>query len=146
MRKEAQEEQQAQAAAEAKRKQAEQAQREAERRKRAEELQKQLGAESAELTAQMQNEWAAQLTAALQQAWARPPGTDQTLKAQLQMVLAQNGTVQSAKVVGTSGNVAFDDSVVRAAYRASPMPLPRDPSAFVPNINICFSPNPRNCQ
>lgn len=146
LRKEAQEQQQAQAAALAKQKKAEEAQQAADRRRRAEELKKQLGVESAQLTAQIQNEWALQLTAALTNAWARPPGTDQNLKAYLLMTLSATGAVQSATIDSGSGVPGFDDSVVRAAYRASPMPLPRDPSAFVPNVRICFSPNPRNCQ
>ncbi len=146
LRKEAEQEQQAQAAAMAKQKKAEEAQREADRRKRAAELQASLGVESAQLTAQIQNEWALQLVAALTNAWARPPGTDQNLKAYLLMTLSPSGAVQSASIDTSSGIQAFDDSVVRAAYRASPMPLPRDPSAFVANVRICFSPNPRNCQ
>lgn len=146
LRKEAEQEQQAQAAAMAKQKKAEEAQREADRRKRAAELQASLGVESAQLTQQIQNEWALQLTAAITQAWARPPGTDQNLKATLQMTLSVTGQVQGASIISSSGVPAFDESLKRAVYRASPMPLPRDPSAFAPTVNICFSPNPRNCQ
>ena len=146
LRKEAEQEQQAQAAAMAKQKKAEEAQHEADRRKRAAELQASLGVESAQLTAQMQSEWAAQLVNAINQAWARPPGTDQNLKAYLLISLSSTGLVQSASIATSSGVPAYDESLKRAVYRASPLPLPQDPSAFVSNVNICFSPNPRNCQ
>jgi len=146
LRKEAEQEQQAQAAAMAKQKKAEEAQHDADRKKRAAELQASLGVESAQLTQEIQNQWALQLTAAITQAWARPPGTDQNLKAILSITLSVTGQVQSANIATSSGVVAYDDSLKRAVYRASPLPLPQDPSAFAPNVNICFSPNPRNCQ
>jgi len=146
LRKEAEKEQQAQAAAMAKQKKAEEAKQEADRRKRAAELQASLGVESAQLTQEIQNQWALQLVAAITQVWARPPGTDQNLKAILSITLSVTGQVQSANIATSSGVVAYDDSLKRAVYRASPLPLPQDPSAFAPNVNICFSPNPRNCQ
>ena len=147
LRKEAEQEQQAQAAAMAKQKKAQEAKQEADRQKqRAAELQASLGVESAQLTQDIQNQWALQLVAAITQVWARPPGTDQNLKAILSITLSVTGQVQSANIATSSGVVAYDDSLKRAVYRASPLPLPQDPSAFVPNVNICFSPNPRNCQ
>ena len=146
LRKEAEQEQQAQIAAMAKQKKAEEAQHEADRRKREAALQASLGVESAQLTQEIQNQWALQLVAAITQVWARPPGTDQNLKAILSITLSVTGQVQSANIATSSGVVAYDDSLKRAVYRASPLPLPQDPSAFAPNVNICFSPNPRNCQ
>jgi len=146
IRKEAEEKQEAKRAAMAKQKLAEEAQHEADRRKREQEFKAQLGAASADLTAQLQNEWATQLTAAIEQVWARPPGTDQNLKANLLISLSPTGQVQSATIATSSGVKAYDDSLTRAVYRASPLPLPSDPSAFVPNVGICFSPNPQNCK
>lgn len=146
LRKEAQEKQEAQAAALAQKKKAEEARQEADRRKRAQELQAALGAENGQLMAQVQSQWAAQLQAALAGAWARPPGTDQNLKAFIIITLAENGQVQSASVETSSGMTGFDDSVVSAAYKASPMPTPADPAAFRHKVEVCFSPNPRNCQ
>jgi colicin import membrane protein len=146
LRKEAEQEQQAQAAALAKQKKAEEAQREADRRKRAEELQKQLGAESAELTAQVQNEWLLQLTAAIEDKWARPPGSDPNMKASIKIRLSPTGEVMSAEISAGSGSPLYDQTLQQAVYRASPLPLPRDPSAFDPVLNICFSANRRSCQ
>ncbi|WP_029922831.1 cell envelope integrity protein TolA [Nevskia soli] len=146
VRKEAEQQQQAQAAAIARQKKAEDAQKEADRRKRAEELQKSLGVESAQLIAQVQNQWQLQLIAAIQQAWAWPPGTDPNTKAYLKIRLAPNGQVLSAEISTSSGVPLFDQTLKQAAYKASPLPLPSDPSAFDPNLTICFSPNTRSCQ
>ncbi|HZR35768.1 MAG TPA: cell envelope integrity protein TolA [Nevskia sp.] len=140
-----QQQQQAQAAAIARQKKAEEAQREADRRKRAAELQQQLGVESAQLTAQVQNEWITQLSAAIQQAWAWPPGTDPKTKAWLKIRLSATGQVLSADISTSSGVPLFDQTLKQAAYKASPLPLPRDPSAFDPNLTICFSPNQQSC-
>ena len=142
LRKEAeQKKQDAQAAAIAKQKKAEEAQREADRRKRAEELQKSLGVESAQITAQVQNEWITQLSAAIQQAWAWPPGTDPKTKAWLKIRLSPTGQVISAEIATSSGVTLFDQTLKQAAYKASPLPLPRDPSAFDSNLTVCFSPS-----
>lgn len=146
LRKEAeQKEQAAQAAAIAKQKKAEEAQREADRRKRSEELQKQLGVESAQMTAQVQNEWITQLIAAIQNVWAWPPGTDPRTKAWLKIRLSPTGQVISADIATPSGVPLFDQTLKQAAYKASPLPLPRDPSAFDSNLTVCFSPNPQSC-
>jgi colicin import membrane protein len=146
VRKEAEQQQkEAQAAAIAKQKKAEEAQREADRRKRAEELQKSLGVESAQMTAQVQNEWMLQLSAAIQQAWAWPPGTDPKTKAWLKIRLSPTGQVISAEIATPSGITLFDQTLKQAAYKASPLPLPRDPSAFDSNLTVCFSPNPQSC-
>jgi colicin import membrane protein len=147
LRKEAQEQQEAQQAMLNQKKKAEEARQAAERRRQAQqEMQKELGVASAQLSAEIQSQWATQLVAALAAAWARPPGTDSSLKAFVLMTLAPNGQVQNAQIDTGSGVPAFDDSVVRAAYAASPMPLPADPSAFRSKVDVCFSPNPRNCQ
>ena len=146
IRKEAQQQQEAQEAALAQKKKAEEAQQAALLRKRQQELQAALGAESSKLTADIQNQWGSQLTAALAAVWARPPGTDQSLKAYIIITLSENGEVQNASVETSSGMSGFDDSVVSAAYKASPMPTPADPAAFRHKVEVCFSPNPRNCQ
>jgi hypothetical protein len=58
------------------------------------------------------------------------------------------GEVVSAIIRTSSGDQKFDASVVQAEalYRASPLPLPRNPSVFEPNITLWLSENPQNCQ
>ncbi len=99
---------------------------------------------ASELQGEAQNQWISQLTAAISRAWSYIAGADQ-LHCKIKIQLSSGGEVLSAKVTQSSGNKLFDDSGVTAAYKASPLPLPSDPSAFDPNITICFSPGGTSC-
>ncbi len=112
----------------------------AERKQREQELQQQLGQESQAINQAVLAEWNAALTAAITRNWAKPPGIDPTLKCKLHLNLSPAGQVLSASVVTGSGNALFDSSVLAAVYKASPLPLPRDPTVFQPGINVYFSP------
>jgi len=93
-----------------------------------------------------QTDWAVLIIAAVNQHWTLPPGTSPALKATVSMALSPAGDVQSAEVTAGSGVAAFDESLLKAINKASPLPLPGNAEAFVPNVDICFSPDPRNCQ
>ncbi|HET9463350.1 MAG TPA: cell envelope integrity protein TolA [Thiobacillus sp.] len=57
--------------------------------------------------------------------------------------LLPTGEVQSVRVTQSSGNAAFDDAVVRAIEKSSPLPLPDDRDAraeFVPELLFIHSP------
>jgi colicin import membrane protein len=57
--------------------------------------------------------------------------------------LLPTGEVQSVRVTQSSGNAAYDDAVVRAIEKSSPLPLPaeRDArSAFVPELSFVHRP------
>ncbi|MFP5382198.1 MAG: TonB family protein [Gammaproteobacteria bacterium] len=57
--------------------------------------------------------------------------------------LLPTGEVQSVKVSQSSGNPAYDDAVVRAIERSSPLPLPADRDAraqFVPELSFVHRP------
>jgi colicin import membrane protein len=90
--------------------------------------------------------WVTQLVAAIVQNWAWPPGTDPAWRVWAKFKINPAGAVLSAEIVHGSGHAVFDDSVIRAIYKASPLPLPSDPSVFDPNIVVCFARNPRSCQ
>lgn len=100
-----------------------------------------LGAETSERQKQDGNEWATQLAAAITRAWTRPPGADGQFRAVISIRLSATGEVLSARIRTPSGNPQFDDSAVRAAYKASPMPLPRNPTVFDENVNVLFAPS-----
>jgi len=93
-----------------------------------------------------QTYWAAQMVAAITQQWVRPPGSDPNLKAWVHYHLDSQGTASSVEIIRSSGMQAFDQSIMQAILKASPLPMPRIQAAFVSEINVCFSPNPRNCQ
>jgi colicin import membrane protein len=57
--------------------------------------------------------------------------------------LLPTGEVQSVKVTQSSGNPAYDEAVVRAIERSSPLPLPSDRdarAAFVPELSFVHRP------
>jgi colicin import membrane protein len=57
--------------------------------------------------------------------------------------LLPTGEVQSVRVTKSSGNAAYDDAVVRAIEKSSPLPLPADRdarSAFVPELSFVHRP------
>ena len=57
--------------------------------------------------------------------------------------LLPTGEVQSVRVTQSSGNQAYDEAVVRAIEKSSPLPLPSDRSAraaFVPELSFVHRP------
>lgn len=57
--------------------------------------------------------------------------------------LLPTGEVQSVKITRSSGNPAYDDAVVRAIQKSSPLPLPADRearAAFVPELSFVHRP------
>ena len=59
------------------------------------------------------------------------------------MRLLPTGEVQSVRVTQSSGNAAYDEAVVRAIEKSSPLPLPSDRdarAAFVPELSFVHRP------
>ncbi len=57
--------------------------------------------------------------------------------------LLPTGEVQNVRVTKTSGNAAYDEAVVRAIEKSSPLPLPADRdarAAFVPELSFVHRP------
>ena len=138
-------------AAEAKRlaeqKRAEAAQREADDKARAEseaELKNSLAAE--EHANQLRSNgalvsWVGQITARIQRAWLRPPSARQGIQCVLHITQAPGGAVLSAKIESCNGDQAVRESIEAAAYRASPLPPPPDPSLFERDLEVTFRPD-----
>jgi colicin import membrane protein len=55
--------------------------------------------------------------------WRWPPTADR-YQAQIDFTILPDGSVQNVRVSATSGNSSFDDSALRAVYKASPVPIP----------------------
>lgn len=129
----------------AKRKEAEAAEnkRKAEEKARAQALAAQIAAEEAArmaaIRADSQKLWGAALKAALQRNWLRQPGADNFV-CKIKIRMLPNGQVVSAAIVSSCGSQLLDDSVIAAANKASPLPLPSEPSAFLPEVTITFRP------
>jgi colicin import membrane protein len=138
-------------AAEAKRlaeqKRAEAAQRQADDKARAEseaELKNSLAAE--EHAEQLRSSgalvsWVGQISARIQRAWLRPPSARQGIQCVLHITQAPGGAVLSAKIESCNGDQAVRESIEAAAYRASPLPPPPDPSLFERDLEVTFRPD-----
>src|SRR5262249_6648121 len=112
------------------------AQREAEQKQRAEseaELRSSMAAE--ERANQLRSSgalasWSSQITARIQRAWLRPPSARPGIECVLHITQAPGGAVVSAHIESCNGDQAVRESIEAAAYRASPLPPPPDPSLF----------------
>lgn len=58
--------------------------------------------------------------------WLLPPGITANLNCEVQVTVNARGDVMGAKVTRSSGSAIFDDSIVRAIYKSSPLPINRE--------------------
>ncbi|MDP3856177.1 MAG: cell envelope integrity protein TolA [Stagnimonas sp.] len=144
VRKTQEEEKQRKLAEEERKRKEEEAKRLAEEKARQDALQKQLQAEEdarvAKIIGAVQQTWQQQLSAAIARNWRRPPGLPNGLRCKVEIELLPNGMVRNVRVLRSSGVPAFDDSVVTAVLKSSPLPLPSDPRAFVAELAPTFDP------
>jgi len=118
---------------------------EAARQREAEQaLQAQLAEEAAQARAQSAlSEFIPYIQEKVQNNWLRPLGSPPGLSCVIQVKLIPGGEVVGTRVVRSSGNQLFDESVERAVQKASPLPLPDDPALFkyFREINFNFVPD-----
>lgn len=76
------------------------------------------------------NKAKAQIQAKIQRKWLRPEGLPSGLYCTLEIRTAPSGDVIKARVIKSSGNIAFDRSAEGAVYDASPLPVPTDKNLF----------------
>jgi colicin import membrane protein len=84
--------------------------------------------------------WAAQIQARIQRAWIRPPSARAGLDCTLYVTQVPGGEVANVKLGSCNGDDAVKQSILDAAYRASPLPAPADPSLFERNLEVTFRP------
>jgi colicin import membrane protein len=84
--------------------------------------------------------WEAQITARIERAWLKPPSARSGIVCELDVTQAPGGAVTNARVGECNGDQAVRESIVAAAYRASPLPPPPDPSLFERELQITFRP------
>jgi colicin import membrane protein len=68
--------------------------------------------------------------AKVRQNWLNPVLTSKGLSCDVEVKLIPGGEVILVKIIKSSGNAVFDASVERAVYKASPLPVPKEVSAF----------------
>ena len=139
----------------AKKKEAERKKALAEKKRKAEEAKRKVEQKARE--AELEAQWAAEkdarerdrITAAIkrkvQNSWLRPPATATgNLEATVRVRLNEKGSVLLAQVVKSSGNGAFDRSVVAAVNKADPLPMPTSPRLLAEfrDFTFIFRPTP----
>lgn len=80
------------------------------------------------------------ITAKLIRVWNAPNNMDDKLSTLINLDLLPSGDVMSVRIKKSSGNAVFDASAERAAYKASPLPVPKDSTIFERNFrNFTFN-------
>ena len=85
-------------------------------------------------------EYIAQINDKIERNWIRPTEPVNGLKCVVRLSQFPGGKVVQVEIQTSSGNAAYDQSVRDAVLRASPLPVPKDPSLFDRNILIVFAP------
>jgi colicin import membrane protein len=90
------------------------------------------------------NRYQALIQQAISEHWVIPPGADRKASSTLKIRLAQDGTVLDVSIVRSSGDPALDYSARAAVFKASPLPVPRDPTAFATFREFHLKAKPEN--
>lgn len=92
--------------------------------------QKQLAAEQAKQMQGIVDRYRAQILNAIGQYWLVPSDANKNLSAIYLIHLAPGGVVISVNLLKSSGNSALDQSARVAIFKASPLPVPKNPTIF----------------
>ncbi|MCB1827256.1 MAG: cell envelope integrity protein TolA, partial [Coxiellaceae bacterium] len=100
-------------------------------------MQQQLSAEKSQLAKakalQVRGEidrYKAGILRAIGQKWVVPGGANKELSSVYQIHLGPGGVVIDVELLRSSGNAALDRSAKVAIFKASPLPVPKDPALF----------------
>jgi len=84
--------------------------------------------------------WEQLITARITRAWIRPPTARAGLDCTLFVTQVPGGEVTNVKLGPCNGDSAVQQSVIDAAYRASPLPPPPADAPFVAQLQVEFKP------
>ena len=76
------------------------------------------------------NRYMAYIREKVQHSWIRSPDSRSGLTCLVEVRLIPSGEVIDAKIIQSSGDTAFDRSVEAAVFKASPLPVPKDPQVM----------------
>jgi colicin import membrane protein len=112
-------------------------------------LQQQIASEQQQLIVarQMQgiiDQFRARILMAIGNQWLIPEGADPTISCVFTINLTPEGVVSSARLVRSSGNPALDRAAETAIYKASPLPVPGNPSVFAPFRHFTLKMTPQD--
>jgi colicin import membrane protein len=83
---------------------------------------------------------------AISRQWILPDNADSRMSSQFRIRLAPNGAVLDVSLTKSSGDSVLDRSARAAIYKASPLPVPTDPSTFNIFRDISLTVRPVNAR
>ena len=92
------------------------------------------------------SDWAALVSQKVRRNWSRPPNLSQDLLAKVQIVMLPTGDIANVKIVQSSGNPVYDDSVEKAIRKSSPLPKLADPRAYAKARDLILKFTPRDLE
>ena len=85
-------------------------------------------------------QWKAAVIARIQQEWRLPPTARAGVRCTVMVTQVPGGTVVDAQIASCNGDTSVRESVLAAAYRASPLPTPPDAALFQRTLEVEFNP------
>lgn len=92
------------------------------------------------------DKYKAMIINAISQQWILPQNVDSSMSSQFRIRLAPNGSVLEVSLIRSSGDPILDRSAQSAIYKASPLPVPNDPTTFNLFRDISLTVRPTNAQ
>lgn len=83
---------------------------------------------------------------AISQQWILPENANSRMSSEFRIRLAPNGAVLQVSLIRSSGDGILDRSAQAAIYKASPLPVPTEPSAFNLFRDISLTVRPGNAR
>lgn len=90
------------------------------------------------------DKYKAMILNAIGQRWILPDNVNPSLSCQFHIRLAPDGSVMEVSLTRSSGDPILDRSAQTAIYKASPLPVPSDPSTFNLFRDISLTVRPEN--
>ena len=103
------------------------------------------GANAARVAGEV-DKYKALIIGAISQQWILPQNADSSMSSQFRIRLAPNGSVLEVSLTRSSGDAILDRSAQSAIYKASPLPVPNDPTTFNLFRDISLTVRPINAR
>lgn len=103
---------------------------EQELKQQAKQEQQQLAKEAAKQDQSEIDKYTALIRQAIGQNWLVPSGVNENLSCDLLIDLGPGGVVLSVQITRSSGDTGLDNSARTAVFKASPLPVPKNPELF----------------
>ncbi|HUK03301.1 MAG TPA: cell envelope integrity protein TolA [Steroidobacteraceae bacterium] len=84
--------------------------------------------------------WLQQIASRIESSWHRPPSARPGIDCTVFLTQVPGGQIVNVKLESCNGDAAVKQSIVDAAYRASPLPPPPDPALFQREVQVRFVP------